>query len=410
MMWLPIASALAQDECFQSFTEFDVRALLAQSNAATYNDDTVAHKRLFDEFVSRVPCLEAQLPKDAWAQMLVNEAVYRKVTGAAFDDILGTALEIYPEIPDVPEILMDEYAPPPPVRFHAQPIPEDATLFVDGVLQPKVPVIEGEHVLQLWRDGKWTNLFVEDQQVPPDWLVPKPEKIREVVLVEEVWEPAGRGVVGAGLGFTLGRQMIEDPPGAPPPASGTDEFLADNRTVGVLSSIGSFGVQPIASSAGLLWDVLVTFQAPTLRSETAVEGGPTRSKFEEGLALMPSAWFGPAAILEHLHVGAGAGFSRLAKVEGDERSLPFYPQPHLALGVRSTRADLEISGGLTPAALHAGMRGGWLLSDPRALSWRLGFEANVGTAWFSEAGGERSATALQVGVLGRLDASWGRDR
>lgn len=411
---LLLAAARAQD-CPAPLTEFDVRQIVRQSNDALFRDDTLGHKRLFGELVEAVPCLDGQLPKDAWAHLLVNEAIVRRVTKEDWQATLGTALAVFPEFPDVPPYLLAEYSPPPPPRTVAGVIPDDATLFVDGVLQQEIPDLEGEHVAQLWRDGRWTSRFLVDEAIPAAWLVPKPPVVVEVVREEVVWTPAGRGALGAGLGFAIGRQLVEDLPGADAEPVGpiAPAFLADNRSYGGLSALASFGVQPIATNASVFWDVAITTMAPTLRTDASIQGdyGDSQSQFEAAPYAMPKLFAGPAALLEELHFGAGAGFVRLRKVEGDVAKLVFYPQPHLVLGVRQSRADFEVGGGLTPSALHASMRGGWLLAPPRPLSWRLGVDVDLAAGWFTEAVTDgRNASLLQVGVVGRFDAAWGRDR
>ncbi len=392
---LLLAVAHGQD-CGRAFTEFEVRTMVRESSEAVDRDDALTHKRLWSELLARVPCLDAQLPKDAWATFLINEAIVRNATREPdWEGPLATALQILPDQSNVPDFLIQQFSPPPPPRSSGVEVPADAALFVDGVLLREVPVLQGEHVVQLWRDRRWRSALVIGTTPPADWLAPRAAEVVEVEVASTEWAPTSRGAAGLLLGFGLSNQLVDDP--------GT--FLADSEQYSGMIGFATHGVAPLAAPGGVFWDLVLPAAAPNVRTN-AVTGG---FAFEPSPTLFPVLHGGAALVLEELHVGAGAGVIRVQKVEGNERVALWLPQPHLTLGVVKARGDFEVGGGATPTAAHVLTRGGWLLSEPRALSWRLGFDAHLGSAFFvEEAPGDRRATVLQVSLLARIDAAWGR--
>lgn len=389
------ASARAQD-CAQPLSELEFRALVRESKEAIFRDDVLTHRRLFGELAERVPCLTGQLPKDAWAELLVSEAIVRNATGGDWQAPLATALAVFPDLAAVPEYLMEQYAPGPPARATGAPIPSDATLFVDGVLVAAVPELQGQHIVQVWRDGRWRSAWSDSAPVPAEWLIPKAPDVVTVQAGDDGASPRGRGALGVAVGFALGRQMVEDP----------GSYLADGRQLSGLFGIASHGVQPIVQNGGGYWDVTLPAAVPTVRS-SSVEGGTV---FDGSPAFLPTVDAGAAWVGRTVHAGLGAGFFGLRRVEGDRVLTAWYPQPDLRVGLRSPKADFEVAGGATPSAGHGLVRGGWSFGEPKALAVRLGFDARLGAAWLFEAPpGDRRASLLQIGLLGRIDAAWGRN-
>ncbi len=388
-------AALAQSACSNPFTAEQVRALAAASTEALLADDALAHKRLWDELADRAECLDHQLADDQWARILLNEALVRKATGKDWQRALDTALRAFPAL-DVPTFLREEFRPLPKPTPSGVPVPEDVTLFLDGVLSPEVPLLDGDHVVQAWRDGRFRSAWLEDgAQIPAEWLVPKPKEVVRVVEEDEVFVPRAYGMAGVFLGPTLGRQLVDRPA----------EALGNQEQYGGWFGLATAGAVPVAGSVGFFWDATGPVMAPSVRQGTDV------GFQSDDPAFLPEGWLGAAGVFEELTVGIGGGVATLLHYEQEEPVLVWYPQPHLLLGLHQGRRDVEVSGGLTPAALHGALRVGALLTEPKKVTPRLGVDTHLGVGWFREGNsGDRRSTALQWSVLGRLDVAWGRDR
>lgn len=391
--WLVVVSH-AQD-CATPFGEFELRGLVDASEGALFNDDTLTHKQLFAEFTSRVPCLDHQVPKDAWAQLLLDEAIVRLTAKATWQPLLEAALQIFPDL-KVPKYVLDQYVRPPPQKYTDTTIPPDVTLFVDGVLQPRVPVLFGEHVVQIWRDGRWRSVFLDGSApFPAEWLVPKPKEVVEIEKVDGDWRSAGRGAVGVGFGVLVANQFVE----------GEGTYLPDARLIGGLGVLASHGFQPVSSSPGVFWDAALRLGVPSVRS---VGGTAT---FDTSPEVLPNGYFGPALVFENSAFGVGGGVFVLQKVEGGIPISSVYPQAHLTAEGRSGRGTFAVAGGFSPSAAHGGMRGGWVLTRIAPVSFQFGFDTQLDVVWFTEAPpGDRTASVVQLGVLGRIDLVWGADR
>jgi hypothetical protein len=394
MLLVRIATAHAQD-CATPFSEFEVRALVDASEGALFNDDLLTHKQLFAEFVRRAPCLNQQLPKDAWAQLLLDEAIVRFTAKGVWQPLLETALQIFPDL-EVPKYLRDQHVRPADQKYGEAPIPEDATLFVDGVLQPRIPLLVGEHVVQVWRDGRWRSVYLDGATpFPAEWLVPKPKEVIEVEKVDGAWVPVGRGAVGVGFGVLVTNQFVE----------GEGTYLPDARLIGGSTVVSSHGFQPVSGTPGVFWDGSLRIVVPSVRR---LGGTPT---FDTSPDLLPIGYFGPALVLENSAFGLGGGAFVLQKVEGGVVYPGVYPQVHVTAEGRSGRGTFELGGGFSPSAAHGSMRGGWVLTDVEPLSVQFGFDTNLDVVWFTEAPpGERGASVLQLGGLARIDVVWGADR
>lgn len=411
--WVSIVGALGPSaawgqECAQAFEEPVLRAMVKGSTDALSNDDPLGHKKMYNQFVAMVPCLRSQLPKDAWARLLINDAIVRKATqDPDWMAPLSTAMAIFPDLDAVPGYIARDFAPslPPPPR--PEPIPEDATLFVDGVLQQSVPILSGEHILQLWRDGAWQSLHVVDQQVPSAWLVARPREVVQVEADTGEWVPEGRGILGVSFGLAVVSQLVEDPlqlPGEPEPWT----FLADAQQFAPLIGIASAGAQPIASTGGIFWDVSVPLAIPKIYTQASGGGFAVDST----ASALPVIMGGAAAVLEGLHFGFGGGAVQVLKLEGDDILGVWLPQPHVSLGLWADRSDFTVGGGATNTAAHGLVRGGWALGPTdNPISWRAGFDAHAGIGWFFEAPpGQRQASVIQIQAAARLDMAWGRAR
>lgn len=392
--------------CARAFEEPVLRAMVKGSSDALSNDDPLGHKKMYSQFVAMVPCLRSQLPKDAWARLLINEAIVRRATQDPYWRApLSTAMAIYPDLDAVPDYIARDYVPSPPPVPRAEPVPGDAALFVDGVLQEVVPVLSGEHILQLWRDGAWQSLHVIDQQIPDAWLVERPREVVTVAADPEVWAPVGRGTLGVTFGLGVVNQLVEDP-GLPPGEIEAWTFLADAQQLAPVVGLASAGVQPIASTGGIFWDASVPLAIPKIYTQASGGGFAVDST----ASVVPVIHGGAAAILEDLHFGIGGGVVRVLKLEGDDILGVWLPQPHVSLGLRGERSDFTVGGGATNTAAHGLLRGGWVIGPTdHPISWRMGFDAHAGIGWFFEAPpGERQASVIQIQAAARLDMAWGR--
>lgn len=391
MLWF-LSVAHAQ-ECGVAFGEFEVRSLVERSEDALLRDDALAHARLFEEFVDRVPCLDAQLPKDAWARLLRGEAIVRRVQGKSWIPLLDTALHVWADL-DVPPYLMEQFSPLPSLPRTDTPIPKGAVLFVDGVLAPVVPALSGEHVVQVYRDGAWRSAWVEDGGIPAELLAAE-EVAAPVDTGPTRWEPASRGYVGAILGASVGRQMVEDPA----------EWLGDHQQLGLWAGAVSSGVAPLADRAGLYWDAALQAQLVSFRKGTSGLWGLDPARF------LPAAYVGPAAVLEDISIGVGGGGFAALHYEGEAPVVVYFPQPDVSFTIRRGPADVAVNAGITPTAMHAGFAAGSISDTERPLVLRVGVDADLGIGWFREAPpGDRPATVVTLLTAFRLDAAWGRDR
>jgi hypothetical protein len=401
---LLLQAARAQDPgCAEALHEHELRAMVKRSTEALFDDKPQGHNLVYEELAARIGCLDHQLPKDAWAQLSLNEAIVRYVSREDWQPILSRALEIFPDLEDVPDYLLREWVRPPAPRYNRLPVPPDATLFVDGVLTARVWELTGEHVVQVWRDGRWSSALLRPgDPFPEAWLAPRPKEILTVEATDERWQPSGRGGLGLGFGVWVSNQMVED----------IGNYLPDASAVGGSSILGAHGAQPIAGSGGIFYDGTLRIVAPSVRR---VAGTPT---FDGSPEVLPAGYAGPAGVFEHNHVGIGFGGFALQTIEGGEVLTRFFPQPHLSVGNRAGRASFEFGGGLSPSAAHGTLRAGWVLTGAEEASERtspldlqFGVDSNLDLAWFSEAPpGDRRASVLQVSIAGRIDLAWGADR
>jgi hypothetical protein len=346
---------------------------------------------LFSEFVTAVPCLEGQLPKDAWARLLRSEAIVRRVQGKPWMPLLDTAVGIWSDL-EVQPYLLELFERQPVAGTTGVPIPDDAVLFVDGVLVAAVPEIRGEHVAQVWRDGRWRTAYLVDAPIPAAWLAPD---AAPVDTGPKTWSPASRGTVGASIGPSFGRQLVEDPA----------DWLGDQRQLGGWTGAVTTGVLPIAHQAGVYWDASVAAQLLSIRKGTTDEWGLDPAR------LLPAVYAGPALVLEDVTVGVGGGGFLALQYVGEQSEVVAYPQPDVSVTVRQGRADVAVNAGATAAAMHAGLGVGSIASTEKALVLRVGVDADLGLGWFTEEPpGTRPASALTLVTAFRVDAAWGRDR
>ncbi|MBT3224139.1 MAG: hypothetical protein HN348_34155, partial [Proteobacteria bacterium] len=152
------------------FTEAGFRELNQRAYDAIAIDDVVGHGALYREIQQNLPCMNEQLPKDAWAEFLVGLAVVEHAMGRKWADPLSTAIGIHPTVKrdyGAPEIR--EFTGMEPKQTGKQ-VPLDAIYFLDGVATTKIPELRGTHVAQRFKEGKWTSRVLFDEQWPGDWI------------------------------------------------------------------------------------------------------------------------------------------------------------------------------------------------------------------------------------------------
>ncbi len=383
--WAPAAQAACT-----ALTENEVRAIAEQSANALLTDDTTTHRRGWGELQDGFPCLQAQLPKEAWASLLVSEAIVRNALGEDWLQPLDTALEAWPDAPGIPDFLREQYV----ARDPAQPVPHrlvrpGATLFVDGVLMARPPQLSGLHAVQLLENGYWTNLILVADPIPLAWLVsdeaPPPPPKPPIT---------GRGSLSLAVGLSTVSQSVSVP--------GT--FFGDTGQTGVLTGVTLIGVEPIPSAGGFAvgWDLRGAVQVASIATDASRERTFSPSPLPVPDGYLSVGWMGRGwAIL------GGAGASR-SWVTTAEAIAPYvYPQPHLAVDIFSKRADFGFGGGATPSAAHLRMHGGSAVTAKDGFGLRFGVDASAVFAWFDEAPpGARTASVVSFGLGGTVGMGW----
>lgn len=396
-LWVSPAYAQAPD-C-SPLREFELRAMVRESKDAIFRDDVLSHKRVWDEFIAEVRCLDHQLPKDAWAELLVSEAIVRNATGGDWQRPLSTVMLVLPDIESVPQYLLDQYESRPPPRIGTIGMPREATLFVDGVLWSHPPELRGDHIAQRYKDGRWDSVWLTDgAQVPAEWLVPDAPEVVEVVAERDLgpWDARGRGAVSAFLGGGNLAQLVDEP----------GSYLGNTQLLGLQLGVSSHGAQPVAYVFGGGWDVTLPLQLPEVR-RTEAAGGLFVSATPR---FLPELWLGPAVVLRNVSLVIGGGGLQTGVIEGEDTRLVFLPQPHAALGVRTGRTDFALGGGFTPSAHHGLVRLGVLFDEASdALSWRFGVHGSYANAFLEEVPpGTRRGSVVRVRIAGHVGLAWGR--
>ena len=81
----------AQAEDCIRLDEARLRSIVADAKAAVDRDDLVTFVQLRRTLIGDLPCLEGQLPVDAWARFLLDDAVVEFALGEAWKEPLATA-------------------------------------------------------------------------------------------------------------------------------------------------------------------------------------------------------------------------------------------------------------------------------------------------------------------------------
>ena len=397
------ASEGAWAQC-TSFNEAEFRAMVESSKTAIDQDDGYKHKTLMAEFMRSLPCIKAQLPKDAWAQFLVAEAIVRYTTDQDWDNALNTALGVWPDVPGVPEFILNEWGPKAPNPPMVKPIPAGVTLFLDGVLVDRPLMLSGLHVVQKLQDGQWDTQIVEDKNWPDPWFA-------EVVPLDDNGDPiatpepqpegpievAGRAALGILVGAGFESQSV-DPAG---------NYLGNGQHTGPIAGLSFWGEMPLASVVGVFVDAKLPVQIPSVKTE-AEEGG-----FEVSTdpIILPDVYGGFAVVLPTFAFHLGGGITQLQVSEGGKQRTFTFPQPRIAIESVSSRADFLLGGGFTPSATHVDMKATFHVGGKDGVSWRVGPLLEAANAKFTEEkpGYGRTASVFRGRVILLISVTWGRE-
>jgi len=396
------ASQGASAQCV-SFGEGEFRTMVESSQKAIDQDDAYKHKQLMVEFIRNLPCLEMQLPKDAWAQFLVSEAIVRYTTGQDWAAALNTALGIWPDVPGVPAFILEEWGPEAPGPSVKQDIPEGTTLFLDGVLvEDQYPSLRGLHVVQRLRDGEWEAHLIENGSWPPEWFAidgaVDPDGTSDPDGVDEPRETRPRAALGILIGVGHESQEV-DPAGT---------YLGNGRRTGPVGGLSFWGELPVVSVVGVFADAKIPVQIPSVRSESE-QGG---FDIDTDPIILPDAYGGLALVLPQFAVHLGGGITQMRVEEGNQPRTFTFPQPRLAVESVSETADFLIGGGYTPSASHVDLKATFQVAQRDGMSWRVGPMFEGASAQFVEEkpGRGRTASVFRGRAILLVSVASGRNR
>ncbi len=398
---LLLASQAAWAQC-TTFDEGEFRNIVDASQKAIDQDDAYKHKQLWAEFLRTLPCLENQLPKDAWAQFLVAESIVRYTTEKNWEGSLDTALGIWPDVPGVPEFILDEWGPKAPKAPLDKPIPDGTTLFLDGVLVDKPLMLMGLHIVQQLKDGEWDSRMIEDENWPDAWFVDEgpTDSDGNPVAPDPVpttpGDTKGRAAIGILIGGGNESQTVD--------SSGT--YLRSSQRTGPIGGLSFWGEIPIASVVGLFADAKLPVQIPSIITAGAGAG----VSFETNPILLPDAYGGFAVILPEFAIHVGGGITQMQIVEGDLSRNFVFPQPRIAFESVSWKADFLLGGGYTPSASHVDVKATFHVGGHDGMSWRVGplFEAANAKFVEEKPGAGRTASVFRGRAIVLVSVTWGR--
>jgi hypothetical protein len=359
---------MASAQCV-SFGEGEFRTMVEASQKAIDQDDAYKHKQLMVEFVRMLPCLDMQLPKDAWARFLVSESILRYTTEEDWRGALNTALEIWPDVPGVPPFILEEWGPEAPAPPLNDTIPDGTTFFVDGVLVDRAPELTGLHVIQRLVNGEWDSRMVENGTWPRAWFDAR-------VVLDERGNPIDPSAQASGRGETRPRMALGVLVGVGHESQSVEPagtYLGNGRRTGPVGGLALWGEIPVVSVVGLFADTKLPVQVPSVLSNDE----QSRLELDVAPAILADAYGGFAVVLPQFAVHVGGGITQLRVTEGDTSRTFTFPQPRLAVEAISPTADFLVGGGYTPSATHVDLRVTFQASERNGWSWRVGplFEA-----------------------------------
>ncbi|MCA9489399.1 MAG: hypothetical protein KC621_05735 [Myxococcales bacterium] len=344
----------------------DVVAASERSASAIAEDDAPEHAKTFATLVRDLHCLEEELPREAWARLLLDEAIVSFADGRDHRSALAAAHRADPELA-IPSFLAR--TPPSTDLFRAPGTLRWPTT-VDGVAVDDPVRLEGVHVVQATTPRGHLTWVVQDGHFPEDALGGLPAVGK--VQVSPEGSPWAVATVTSGWAETTDRVADGDPA----------------LTRGGLVGLAAFGHLGLAGPIGASADLGAAFGDGALVSgRLALTAGTDRVW----------AW-------------VGGGVLSLRQGEGELRRTFWLPQPMLGVAGRAPgeRAlDGSLGLGIVPGTWNVDGRLGVAALPLGPVDLRVGAVATVVTAAFVQETTGVGATAsrwsggLELGVATR---------
>ncbi|MBW1877868.1 MAG: hypothetical protein JRI25_19580 [Deltaproteobacteria bacterium] len=176
-LWWSAGPAFAQCE---AFTEAEFLQIAQRAQQAIDGGDAFGHGAVYQEMQERLPCLEEQLPRRAWAEFLVGLSTVEHALGREWESSVDTAVRVYPDVRrDYGPDAVRSYVPGS-LPENGRPLVAGSTYFLDGVPITRARELKGLHVLQRLQGDTWSTRLLIDEPIPPEWIQqpePEPEPI-----------------------------------------------------------------------------------------------------------------------------------------------------------------------------------------------------------------------------------------
>ncbi|MCB9683942.1 MAG: hypothetical protein H6738_01690 [Alphaproteobacteria bacterium] len=344
----------------------DIVAASERSASAIAADDAPEHAKTFTALLRDLHCLEEELPREAWARLLLDEAIVSFAEGRDHRTVLAAAHRADPELA-IPSFLART---PPSTELFRAPGTLRWPTTVDGVRVEDPVRLEGVHVVQATTGRGHLTWVVDDGRFPEDALggLPAVGKVR----VSTKGSPWGVLTTTGGWAETADRVADGDPA----------------LTRGGLVGLAAFGHLTLAGPLGASAELGSAFGDGALASgRLALTVGTDRVW----------GWAGGAVV-------------SLRQGEDELRRTFWLPQPMLGVAARSPgdRAlDGSLGFGVVPGTWNVDGRIGVAVVPVGPLDLRVGAAANVVTAAFVQEVSGVGATAsrwsggLELGVATR---------
>lgn len=333
-MLLSLMTAALAATCEQPFSQAELRSTIGRAKAAIENGDPAAHVRASDALRDGIACLESQLPSNEWADFLVTEALIKYAEKApGWEKALKLALELVPDHPDVQDFILEDYLEPAPAAGPSKPIPDGTVVFIDGkIVTRSIPPLDGLHVVQMVRDGRWQSRMLRNEPFPDHWLVV--EQAEEPVRQRRRVGLASWGTVGLYGGFANWSQT----------GVASVPSVTDRDESGAHFGIAGHGQLYFVRSLGVF-----AWADGSIQNAGNVDGGTRPAGFADGFV-------GFSFLDSPLAVWAGGGVTTVRVQELDSER-PF-AMPHYLLGLSfrsegSLPLDVTAGGGLLAWGWHA---------------------------------------------------------
>jgi hypothetical protein len=302
----------------------------ADAREALQDEDLDRFRVGWEELQAVAPCVQGVVDAGTWARYLVALAIYEYATGGAWAEALDTALATWPEVPrDLgPPDVRDREPPTPTIG--TEPLPAGAEWYLDGRPVASLPSLAGVHLLQRRAGGVVETRLLRNGTFPDEWrqvdVAPPPPPVA-AVPDPEAW---GLAAIGGGVG---GRSQALD---------ARNPHVPEGGAIGAVLGVVSRGAGPVGPVL-LGWALDGSLQ---LGAGPALDGYGTA-----GVRL------GPAVL------GLGGGLTTGVVTVDDAARVVFLPQPHASLRLSGGPATVEVAGGWTLAAWHAGATAAAQLGD-----------------------------------------------